>query len=305
MSSTTTLPKPLLRAFRRYVRYMPTNLGKPTLAQKLVAHFRAEPETKLARTQSGQKFYADTGDLIQSYLYLFGVWEPNLTHWLSRTLEPGDTFVDVGANVGYYSVLASRLVGERGQVAAVEPAPEFAEAIRTNLELNGCRNVRLVNAAASDRPRRLDFYQPNRFNRGNTTSVLVDPELRPRFSRESDTLPELLTAREINHARLVKIDVEGAEYAVVRGLLPALPAMREDVELVVEINPELLTKQGHTAADLVAMLGEHGFHAYRMPNGYCISDYLPRRPPAPPQRWRSDITELSDYVFSRKVAEKL
>lgn len=309
MSSTATLPKPLLRAFRSYVRYMPTSIGKPALAQKLVTHFRAAPETRLARTRAGQKFYADTGDLIQSYLYLFGVWEPNLTHWLSRTLNPGDTFIDVGANIGYYTALAARLVGAEGHVAAIEPAPEFAAAIRANLELNGCRNVRLVNAAASDGPRRLDFYQPNRFNRGNTTSVLagaaLDTRPRPRFSIDSDALPELLTATELRRARLVKIDVEGAEYSVVRGLLPALSSMRSDVELVIEVNPELLAAQGQTAADLVAVLAEHGFCAYRMPNGYCVSDYLPRRPPAPPGRWRSAITELSDYVFSRRAAEWL
>jgi FkbM family methyltransferase len=307
MSSTATIPGPLPELLRWYVRYMPTNLGKPAAAEKLVAHFRASPETKLARTWSGRKFYASTDDLLQGYLYLFGIWEPNLTHWLCRTIRPGDTFVDVGANVGYYSALASHLVGEDGHVVAVEPAPDFAEAIRTNLELNGCRNVRLVNAAASDGPRELDFYQPNRFNRGNTTSVLaeVNPQLRPLFSAKSNALTELLTADELRQARLVKIDVEGAEYDVVQGLLSALPSMHPDVELVLEINPELLAGQGHTAAELVDLLNTHGFHAYRMPNGYCISDYLPRQPPASPQRWRSPITELSDYVFSRIDTKRL
>jgi FkbM family methyltransferase len=246
-----------------------------------------------------------TDDLLQGYLYLFGVWEPNITRWVRRTLRPGDTFVDIGANIGYYSVLASRAVTGDGNVVAVEASPDFAQAIRGNLIMNNCTNVRVVNVAASDRSCLVPFYQPSRYNRGNTTSVCVGPRESPQFTIGSKSLPEILTPDELQRARLVKIDVEGSELAVVRGLIPALPRMRDDAELIVEISPGLLAAQGGSADDLVGLLACHGFNAYRIENGYCIADYLSREPPSVPRRWESPVTELSDFVFSRRDAESL
>ncbi|SCF63177.1 hypothetical protein GA0115259_100393 [Streptomyces sp. MnatMP-M17] len=73
----------------------------------------------MVRSRFGARFAVDTQDLIQRYIYLFGVWEPHMTRWLRGRLEPGDTFVDVGANIGYYSVLASQLVGDGVKVVAI------------------------------------------------------------------------------------------------------------------------------------------------------------------------------------------
>jgi FkbM family methyltransferase len=222
-----------------------------------------------------------------------------------RTLRSGDTFVDIGANVGYYSVLASGIVARHGHVIAIEACPDFAEAIRRNLILNNCTNVRVVNVAASDRSCLVPFYQPSRFNRGNTTSVCADPRESPRFTIGSKSLPDILTQDELQRARLLKIDVEGSELAVVRGLIPALPRMRYDAELIIEINPDLLAAQDGSADELVGLLACHGFNAYRIENGYCISDYLSREPPSVPRRWESPVTELSDFVFSRRDGASL
>jgi FkbM family methyltransferase len=293
---------PLLRG---YVRYAPGSAGKAMLAQRLVTRFRSHPDTKVTRTRWGPRLRVTIDDLLQGYLYLFGLWEPNISHWVRRTLQPGDTFVDVGANIGYFTVLASDRVAAHGGVVAIEASPAFTEAMRANVALNGCGNVRIVNAAVSDGCRPMAFYQPYPYNRGNTTSVGIESSRRPLFTIESTTLPDVLNEAELRRARLVKIDVEGAEYATICGLVPVLSRMREDVELIVEINPDLLVVQGTSAAELVDLLASHGFHAYRVANGYCVPDYVPRRPPSPPQRWRSPVTELSDFVFSRKDAESL
>jgi FkbM family methyltransferase len=284
---------------RFYVRHAPMTVGKAAAAQQLLSAFRAKPQTRLARTVPGPRLAVETDDLLQAYLYLFGVWEPNLTAWVRRALRPGDTFIDVGANIGYFTVLAARLVGGRGHVVAVEASPQFTAAARANVALNRCGNVRVVNVAAGEGPGRLAFFQPCRTNRGNTTSVNVDALSPPLFTVASQALPDILTGDELTRARLVKIDVEGAEYAVVQGLVPVLSRMRDDVELIVEINPALLAAQDTSAARLVDLLGKYGFHAYRIANGYCIPDYVPRRRPCPPVRWSGPVTELSDFVFSR------
>lgn len=293
------------RPLRCYVRYVPVGAGRPAIARWLLAAFRSRATTRNARTRHGARFRTVTDDVLQGYLYLFGIWEPAITHWVERTLRPGDTFIDVGANIGYFTVLASRLVAMHGQVVAIEASPDFARAIRDNVALNNCGNVRLVNAAASDRTDHIPFYQPDPYNRGNTTSVFTGAAIPARFAIGSKVLPELLTDHELRRARLVKIDVEGSEYAVMRGLIPALSRMRDDAELIIEISPDLLEAQGDTAGGLISLLASYGFNAYRIANSYCVPDYLSRQPPSPPRRWRSPVTELSDFVFSRRDVDSL
>ncbi len=95
-------------------------------------------------------------------------------------------------------------------------------------------------------------------------------------------------------ARVVKIDVEGAEPAVLAGLLPVLDDMPADVELVVEVTPDA----GDCADDPVRLLRQRGFHTYRLDNDYRLVSYL-RTGQAPPRRFRGPVTERTDVVFSR------
>jgi Met-10+ like-protein len=101
-------------------------------------------------TAFGSQIAGDTRDIVQQYIYYFGVWEPNLTRWIVRRLAPGDVFIDVDTNVGYYSLLASKLVGESGSVVAIEASPSTFKILQTNLALNHVRDVRAVNMAAYD-----------------------------------------------------------------------------------------------------------------------------------------------------------
>ena len=280
-------------------------LGKEFLAERLLAAFRTRPSHRIATTKAGPKFHVQTDDLLQAYIYLFGFWEPNITDWVTRRLHQADVFIDVGANIGYFSVLASRLVKNDGHVVAIEASPEFTAIIGENLVLNKCTNVRFVNVAASDGAGRIPFYRPDPHNRANTTGILAGRELQPLFTIDSIALPDILTDEEITRTRLVKIDVEGLELSVVLGLIPKLAQMRSDAELIIEISPDLLAAQGHTPTDLVDLLGAYGFNAYRVFNDYQPSSYVRKSPCSPPRRWRAPVTELSDLVFSRLDVETL
>src|SRR5262249_8755716 len=132
------------------------------------------PRRRVVDTLDGTRLAVDTQDLIQRYVYLFGVWEPHLTAWLRGRLRPGDTFVDVGANVGVFSVLASRLVGERGRVVSIEASPVFHERLLRQAELNGCGNLRAVNAAVADSRRTLTFVLASSRNMGANSIVPYD-----------------------------------------------------------------------------------------------------------------------------------
>ncbi|AXL89698.1 FkbM family methyltransferase [Streptomyces sp. CB09001] len=290
------------------MRNGPGTLGKAALATRwLNAHLREHPRRAVVELPSGGRFAVDTQDLIQRYLYLFGAWEPHLTAWLRRRLRPGDGFVDVGANIGVFSVLAARLVGDAGRVVAIEASPDVHRRLVENVRLNALGNIRALNAAVSDRPRTLTFALASSRNTGANSIVPYDGPVESSFRTEARPLPELLDPAEIATARVIKIDVEGAEGSVVRGLAPMLGALRPDAEIAVEVAPERMARLGDRVDDLLAVMRDAGFHVYQLANDYAPGSYPPALGGAPraPVRLRGPVTGESDLVFSRVDAERL
>ena len=306
MSNPTS--EALVTLGRWYVRKGPGSLGKAELASRwLNPHLRDEPRRRVTQTVTGERFAVDTQDLIQRYLYLFGAWEPRMTEWLRRRLHPGDTFIDIGANVGYFSVLASRLVGREGHVVAVEASDVFQDRLAQNARLNRCKNIRQVRAAVSDKQQTLTFILASNKNMGANSIVPWDGPAESVFDVEAYPLADLLDADEIAKARIIKIDVEGAEGSVVRGMAPILDRLRDDVEITVEVTPERMEQLGDSVEELLDTMRAAGFHAYKIDNEYAASSYPAalRGPAQMPTRWRGPVTGESDLVFSRVDAETL
>lgn len=292
----------------RYVRNGTGTFGKAALATRwLNPRLREHPRRAVVEARTGDVFAVDTRDLIQRYLYLFGAWEPHLTGWLRRRLRPGDGFVDVGANIGVFSVLAARLVGDEGRVVAIEASPDLHRHLVRNVRLNALGNVRALNAAVSDRPRTLTFALASSRNTGANSIVPYDGPVESSFQARARPLPELLDAAEIATARVIKVDVEGAEGSVVRGLAPVLGALRPDAEITVEVSPERMVRLGDRVDDLLAVMRDAGFHVYRLANDYAPGSYPPALSGAPraPVRLRGPVTGESDLIFSRVDAERL
>lgn len=299
----------MLRALRSscraYVRYAPCTLGKISLVMKLDPALRDQPVIATARTCFGATFSVDTSDIIQRFLYQFGVWEPHMTAWVSRVLRPGDAFVDVGANIGYYTLLAARLVGPTGRVVAVEPSLQFRQVMADAIKNAGHRNIRVVGFAAADVSRQATFWLEDPANLGGTT-MFRPRSGTPAFTAEARPLAEILTTEDVSRARVIKIDAEGAEAQVIEGLIPLLSILRPDAEISVEVTPWALARQGRTPEDALGPLLAVGFHVYKIPNDYTAASYpaaICR--PQPPRRWDGPITEMSDLVLSRTDAQQL
>jgi len=259
-------------------------------------------------TVFGSKIAGDTRDIIQQYIYYFGVWEPHLTRWIVRRLAPGDAFIDVGANIGYYSLLASRLVGECGSVVAIEASPETFKVLQHNLAFNRVRNVRAVNMAAFHSKTIIKVFRGSEYEVGHTT-VIEQEGLKRRFEVECEInaapLSAVLSREEMQNARLIKIDVEGAEWSVLEGMRPLLNSGRPDLEIMVEVNPACLVQQGKRTEDLLSILLDAGFYAYRLENDYSALSYLPPCIEARPTRIRNAIQCCTDVVFSHQDSEQL
>ena len=176
---------------------------------------------------------------------------------LTNYLQPGGIFVDIGANEGALSALAGTLVGLNGIVLAVEPQTRLQDIIRINTALNGLTNVRPVGCALSEANGEATLYLYPDLNTG--ASGLVRGY---RFSRAMErvrvrTASDLLDEHLIGHADLVKVDVEGYEPEVVRGLLPALRAGRIGM-LMVDYHAPLLARRGISAEPTHRLILEAG-----------------------------------------------
>jgi FkbM family methyltransferase len=299
----------LIPFVRAYIRHAPWLMGKRAFWARIVDPYFAWHAHEFAvSTIFGSHIAGDTRDIIQQYIYYFGVWEPHLTRWIVRRLAPGDTFIDVGANIGYYSLLASTLVGDCGSVVAVEASPSTFKLLQSNLGYNRVRNVRAVNMAVYDSKTLIKVFHGSEYEVGQTT-ILEDEALKRGFEVECEIdaapLSTILRREEMENARLVKVDVEGAEWSVVHGMQPLLNSSRGDLEIMMEVKPECLSQRGKRPEDLLSILLDAGFYAYRLKNDYSALSYLAPPTDERPTRIRNEIESCTDVIFSRQDSEHL
>jgi FkbM family methyltransferase len=288
-----------------YVRYFPFSVGKRALWARVIdPHFAWNSHPFVASTLFGMKMKGDAKEILQQCIYYFGVWEPQITAFVRRRLALGDTFVDVGANIGYYSLLASQLVGKTGTVVAIEASPTTFKDLQTNLELNDVSNVRAVNVAASDSKGVAKIYRGHEHHIGLTTMLECrgfDLECEVRAA----PLSAILKPEELKGARLVKVDVEGAECSVVSGMGSLIEKGRTDAEIIIEIAPELLKSQGKTPDDVLRPFLDAGYHAYQLDNDYTPQGFIPLPREKRPYRISAPIRATTDVVLSREDSEAL
>src|SRR5437868_12652389 len=127
----------------------PLGLRAFLIRRATLPYFRARDE-RFERPVDGATFVGSTTDMLNLYVFVFGVWEPYVSDFLTSRLDTGDVFVDVGANAGWYTVLAAPKVGDEGSVIAVEPSAPIAERLELQVSTNGFGNVRILREAVSD-----------------------------------------------------------------------------------------------------------------------------------------------------------
>jgi FkbM family methyltransferase len=210
------------------------------------------------------KIFLNPDDRVMTPLIrMRGVHEANETHWFVRNVGPGDTVVDVGANVGYYTLLGSRLVGEEGRVYAFEPDPESFALLERNLRLNGCDNVVAEQKAVSNEPGHIQLYLAEQ-NRGDHRIFPASDEERTSVEVEAVTLDDYFA--DLGEVDFVKIDTQGAEAVILAGM-KQLIGRSERLRMAVEFSPWHLREFGADPARLLADLEALGFRMYELGTG--------------------------------------
>ena len=187
-------------------------------------------------------------------IYLNGYWEPEETERVVRETKPEMTVLDIGADVGYYTLLFARLVGKQGRVLAFEPIPKAREYLARNVSMNEYRNITILDFALFDRAGVVCLEAPFRLSRLN---LAKQAESQDDVQVEMKVFDDWSAAEGIARVDLLKVDVEGAELGVLRGMRRRLESDRP--VLIIEIHPEQLGAFGHSSAELVEFLASLGY----------------------------------------------
>jgi FkbM family methyltransferase len=202
---------------------------------RLLKILRGNLSPNIVSVQSGLRMQLDPREHVQNELIKYGVLERPTIELFKKLLRSGDTYVDVGAHVGFHTLVARSLVGDASRVLAVDPQPYNCSLILVNAELNSFDNIEVVVAAAGAAPGfvRLNNQPVNDKAKLSLNPNWVHPECAQTFSVPVRTLDEITTGIEV--IGLLKIDVESFEVEVLRG---ASDTLRKSSNVIVELHPE-------------------------------------------------------------------
>ena len=185
-----------------------------------------------------------------------GIWEPFETELVLAALAPGDVFIDAGANIGYFSILAAARVGEAGAVYAFEPDPANAALLRKSARLNGMASViTVVEAALAQEEGTAALYLSDD-NLGDH-QLFSSGEERASVDVAKRNGAAYLRER-VTDIAMVKVDTQGFEFEVLAGLLPLLLELPRVPRLLVELTPYSLAQAGASGRALVELLATLG-----------------------------------------------
>ncbi|MCC7207423.1 MAG: FkbM family methyltransferase [Anaerolineae bacterium] len=186
---------------------------------------------------------------------------------LAEQLKPGQTVYDIGANVGFFTVLAAYLVGVMGMVYAFEPVPDNARTVRVNASLNGFQHIKVVEKAAADHAGRETLI----LARDAGGAMLESTNERPPDATREITvelirIDDMVSAGTLRPPDFIKIDVEGAEMSVLRGMQQTMRDHRPVV--LFEVDAEHAPDMERKYAECAELLGGCGYDVERLQDAY-------------------------------------
>lgn len=195
-------------------------------------------------------------------LFLYKSREPESTKIFIKEVSEGMKVVDIGANIGYYALMESRIVGDQGKVYAIEPEPRNYQLLKNNVELNNYSNrVELFNIAIGNRTGKELFEISDKYN---THRIAKSRSSDKHIEVPITTLDEFLKDKS---ADFVRMDVEGYEYFIVLGMEKTLEK-KHPLKLFIEMHPRLIKYYGGDVEVMLKMLSDANFRV----NYVCLWD---------------------------------
>ncbi|MBI4981597.1 MAG: FkbM family methyltransferase [Candidatus Omnitrophica bacterium] len=186
-------------------------------------------------------------------------YEPEIKRLVKEKIEKGDTALDIGANIGYYTLLFAKLAGNQGRVFAFEPEPNNFQLLKKNIEYNNYSSVTLEPLAVSDRSKRMRLC----LNKNNQAdNRLVDSSMPNSIDVGATSLDDYFKDYS-GKIDFVKIDAQGAEAAIIKGM-DGILRKNKDIKLLVEFWPFGLKYCGSNADLFLKLLSGYGFDFYEI-----------------------------------------
>ncbi len=263
--------------------------GWSLVAEWLHRRIHRESFDVVHQSAYGVTLRIDLRDYTQRGMF-YDAYETQELNFMATVLRPGDIVLDVGANVGIFTLVAAKAVGPSGSVHAFEPVPGNWERMQENVQLNGFTNVTLNRSAVRDHPGTVALGINAEMARTSgastsgffTVSQMVDAVIEVTAPAETidDYASDKLAKLPI---RLVKIDVEGSEPSVLAGMSSVLHAHRIDI-VMIEVNLYGLARNGSRILDVVDPLRTAGYELYRYGVGGLLRPWSYRGEPSIPDR---------------------
>lgn len=191
---------------------------------------------------------------IGSDLFLYRKREPISTDYLMKSgvLKEGDVVLDIGANIGYYALMESRLVSDSGKVYAIEPVSSNIQALKRNIQLNNYKNIETFHLAVGNKNEKSLVYISAKSNLSAMERSLSRKEIVSTEEVDVVTVDSFLKDKTIPN--LIRMDVEGYEYYIIKGMSKTL---KKNVKILMELHPRLLPKE--QLEELLQILKENNF----------------------------------------------
>lgn len=256
--------RPVYALVLRYLRYVPGHWLKAYLRDGVVGH---TVRPVLYTNRDGIHFELDVHDIIQRDIYIYNYYEPEDVRAFRRLVGPGDVVFDVGANIGQYTLLASKLVGSPGHVFAFEPSPDVLPKLKKHLLMNHADNVELAAKAVAESDGTASFYPAAQESNQGVGSLLPAESYRAELRSsqavevEVTTLDSFCDQHGIESIDLLKVDVEGLDLDVLRGAERIL-ARSPHVVVMSEVEPLNFVQRGFSFDDFIDYMQQRGFSPY-------------------------------------------
>jgi FkbM family methyltransferase len=203
-------------------------------------------------------FYLDPCSRFGLTLLRNGCYEEELTGTFEARLHEGSVCVDVGANEGYFSIVASKLVGAQGRVIAVEPQTRLRPVLERNFSLNQAANIQLHPVAVSNVSGKVDIYLAPDTITGSTSLSKSRKYPVPRETVNALTVQELLDQNRVRTVDLMKMDIESHEYEAILGSSEVFRSKRIRC-LALELHPFMLKQRGKNPEEITEFLRGAGY----------------------------------------------
>jgi FkbM family methyltransferase len=217
----------------------------------------------LSHIKGGLIMKLSVEDWVQQNIFLYGYYEENETEYLLKRSQTLTTFFDIGANVGYYSLLAStQITINKGKIYAFEPVSKTYNRLLENISLNNLTCVKTYPFAISDSNATFKINIGNDQNWGMSSITKHKHSSNQSEIVKCMTLDTFCNENQVKNIDLIKIDVEGAEFKVLKGMEKIITDHKP--EILIEILDENLNPNGITSQDVFNYLWEKGYKSYEI-----------------------------------------